>query len=98
MANDLNIVGVDGNPQVMDRMIELDSQRSLDNNLMENSKVCPKPTNPGLDLVDKDRVQGDKDLTPLKNMDERLPDHLETDQETDWSKIGPRKKRKSRKK
>jgi hypothetical protein len=98
VANDLNIVGVDGNPQVLDRMIELDSQRSLDNNLMENSKVCPKPTNPGLDLVDKDKVQGDKDLTPLKNMDERLPDHLETDQEADWSKVGPRKKRKPREK
>ena len=81
VAKDLDVVGVDGNPQVLDRMIALDRQRSLDNHLGNNNKVGPNSTNSGVDLVDNGGAQGDKDLTPPKNVDKSLAGPLEADQE-----------------
>ena len=75
------LVGVDGNPQVLDRMIALDRQRSLDNHKGNNNKVGPNSTNSGVDLVDNGGAQGDKDLTPPKNVDKSLAGPLEADQE-----------------
>jgi hypothetical protein len=77
VAKDLNAVGVDGNPQVLDRTIALDRQRSLDNHLGNNNKVCPNSTNSGVDLVDNGGARGDKDLTPPKNVDKSLADPFE---------------------
>lgn len=89
IAQDFDIVGVDGNPYVLDRMISLDRQRSLDNQV--ESSVSSS-TNPGLGLLHNINEPGDKDLTPVKNSSIILDDPLETDQEKGWSKVGPKTK------
>jgi hypothetical protein len=97
VAKDLDVVGVDGNPHVLDKMLSLDRQRNLDYQIGNSSNTCLATKDPGMGLDEK-VDQGAKDLTPTKTEISSVADHLETDQEQGWSKVGPRKKKKSKKK
>jgi hypothetical protein len=80
VAKDLDVVGVDRNPQLLDKMISLDRQRSLDNQVVFNANTCSASTNPGVRLEESDDNHGGKDLTPMKIVSNSLADPFETDQ------------------
>jgi hypothetical protein len=97
VANELDIVGVDGNPQVLDRMISLDNQRSLDRKV-ENSCSTSTSTNTGMSLGDNGGNQDDKDLSLEEDLKVKLGGLFVADQDQDLPNICPRKKKKTKEK
>lgn len=59
---------------------------------------CSVASNPGLDHGCKDISLGDKELSPNRDSSLAVSNASETDQEHGWSKVGPRKQKKIKKK
>lgn len=94
IANDLNIVGVDGNPNVLDRMISLDEQRTMNNKNSKNSSSLTASTSTGLCDGEKGKSLDDKELSEKNNPKDNVDEISVVDQVEDLVKIGPKKKKK----
>lgn len=92
VAKDIGIDVMDGNPDLLQNMIDLDDSRSKNYKVECKYKDCCRPAEPGLVVEDSVIASVNNGRSPPNAVRTDSNDLDDIDQELGWSKVGPKKK------
>jgi len=98
VAKDIGLEILDGDPDLVECMVQLDCSRNADSKLNCTHTSCSKSLSPSKEcLADPGSSSRENQNLDLYCQDGNA-DNQETDQEAGWSKVGPKKKSKKHRK
>lgn len=98
VAKNIDLIVPDGDPDVVESMIQLDCSRNANSKKNCTHSSCSHSVSPGKACL-TDKASSSKDSLPTSpDCQDGNADNLDNDQEAGWSKVGPRKKNKKHRK